>query len=159
MSTIVIVRVQRRVVDAPLIAGDRASFLRARIPRERVFERSARPVRQTKRDTDMRKATKLNLTSALLVLSSMAAFPDFASAGPMSVTSAPLIEASSPTEQIHFRRYYPRHYGYYRHYRHYGYHRRYGPYGYNNPVGAAAGAAAGLATLPLRAVFGNPYYY
>ena len=109
----------------------------------------------------MCKAIKLTLTSAVLVLSSAAVLPDFASAGPMNVMSAPLVETSSPTEQIHYRRYYPRHYGYYRHYRHYGYRHygRYGYYGYNNPVGAAAGAAAGLATLPIRAVFGNPYYY
>jgi hypothetical protein len=110
----------------------------------------------------MRKAVKLSLTSALLVLSSAAVFPDFASAGPMNVMSAPLIEALSPTEQIHYRRYYPRHYGQYRHYRHYGYHRRYGRYGYygyNNPVGAAAETAVGVATFPLRALFGNPYYY
>jgi hypothetical protein len=110
----------------------------------------------------MRKIIKLSLTGVVLGISGVAALPDYASAGPMNMMSAPLVEVPSSTDQVHYRRYYPRHYGYYRHYRHYGYHRRYGHYGYygyNNPVGAAAGAAAGLATLPLRAVFGNPYYY
>ena len=111
----------------------------------------------------MRKTIKSSLMGALLVTAGVAAFTDHASAAPMNMMNSRVIEAPSPTAQIHYRRYYPRHYGYYRHYRHYGYSRhyygRYGYSGYNNPVGAAAGAAAGLATLPLRAVFGNPYYY
>jgi hypothetical protein len=112
----------------------------------------------------MRNAIKRNLIAALLIATGTAVLPDYASAGPMNMVSGVLIETPSSTEQIHYRhrRYYPRHYGYHRHYRHYGYHRGYGRYGYyrhNNPVGAAAGAAADLATFPLRAVFGNPYYY
>jgi hypothetical protein len=113
-------------------------------------------------DKDMRKTIKLNLVAPLLVAFGAVSLPDHASAAPMNMVGAGVIEAPVQTEQIHYGRYYPRHYGYYRNYRHYGHYRHYGRYGYsgyNNPVGAAAGTAAGLATLPLRAVFGNPYYY
>ena len=129
---------------------------------ECVFDRDVRPVKPTYMDKDMRKTHKICLLASLLVALGASSLPDHASAGPLNMLAATAMEVPASTEQIHYRRYYPRHYGYYRNYRNYGHYRHYGRYGYsgyNNPVGAAAGTAAGLATLPLRAVFGNPYYY
>ena len=97
-----------------------------------------------------------------------------ASAGPMSIASSEAITPPLQIEQIHYRYHRHRH-----HYRHYGWHRgwhyapryrygwrhRYYRYGYRypgyygyNPVGAAAGAAVGLATLPFAMLGAAPYY-
>ena len=86
-----------------------------------------------------------------------------ASAGPMSVINpqslSPEQAEITPIAYYHHHRHYRHsyhHYGYYRHHRHY--------YAWN-PVGAAAGAAVGLATLPFALAggwypyYGYPYYY
>lgn len=91
----------------------------------------------------------------------MLALMGTASAGPMSVASPQTV---TPPSQIEQARYYHRHYGWHRGW-HYGwyrhrYHHRYAWYRhrYWSPVGAAAGAAVGLATLPFAVATGWPYY-
>ena len=99
----------------------------------------------------MRNTSKSRVAGALCVALAATALAGNAWAGPINIVSSPVIQAPSLTEPVHYRRYYHRHY---RHYRHY----RYGYQPYYNPAGEAAGAAVELGTLPLRAVFGNPYY-
>jgi len=93
-----------------------------------------------------------------------------ASAGPMSVTSPQSLrpQQSEITSVAYYHYYRPyrhhyRHYGYRHHYRHYAYYRHHRYYYGWNPVGAAAGAAVGLATLPFAwatgGYYGYPYYY
>jgi hypothetical protein len=94
----------------------------------------------------------------------MLALMGTASAGPMSVANPQTVTPPSQIEQVRY--YHHRHYGLHRGW-HYGwyrsrYHHRYAWYRhryYWNPVGAAAGAAAGLATLPFAVATGWPYYY
>jgi hypothetical protein len=85
-----------------------------------------------------------------------------ASAGPMNVANSKVITPQPQIVQIayHYRQHY-RHYAWH-HARHYGWY----PHGYYygwNPVGAAANAAIGLATLPFALAggpyYGYPYYY
>ena len=94
-----------------------------------------------------------------------------ASAGPMSVASPQTVTPPSQIEQVRYYRYYHWrhyrhvwhhgwHYGWYRtryHHRHYAWWYRHHRY-YWSPVGAAAGAAVGLATLPFAVATGWPYY-
>ena len=98
--------------------------------------------------------SKSRVTGALCIVLASTAFAANASATPINIVSSPVIQAPSLTEPVYYRRSYHRNYGHYRHYRHYGY----GYQPYYNPAGQAAGAAVELGTLPLRAVFGNPYY-
>src|SRR5262245_26794021 len=101
---------------------------------------------------------------SLLSGAALLALTGTASAGPMSVASPRTVTLQSQIEQAHYWRHHYwrhhyRHYGWH-HYRHYGwyrpgyYHRYYGW----NPVGAAANAAVGLATLPFAVATGWPYY-
>jgi hypothetical protein len=106
----------------------------------------------------MRKLSKTStVLAAICAASAVLVMAPESQAGVMNVVDKAVIKPASSIEQIHYRRYYHRHYyRHYGHYRHYRYH--YGYYPYYNPAGAVAGAAVGLATAPLWALTGYPYY-
>ncbi|HUB64361.1 MAG TPA: hypothetical protein VL996_07940 [Methylocella sp.] len=110
---------------------------------------------------------RISMVSAAALL----ALAGTASAAPMTMASANVINPPSQIEQVRYvyrhpyRHYawhrgwhYGRHYGWYHHRYRYGwrYHRYY--YGWN-PAAAVAGTAFGLATLPFALAGGWPYYY
>jgi len=99
----------------------------------------------------MRNFFRSGVVSAFCVGVGATAFSGIASAGPINMTKSSTIATPALTEQIYYRHYR----GHYRHYRHY---RRYGYRTYYNPAGAVVGTAADIATLPVRALFGGPYY-
>jgi hypothetical protein len=110
----------------------------------------------------MRTSSKLATVSVLLFALGATTMTNESLAAPVNVIGKSAIETPPLAQQAHYRHYYPRHYGYYHNYRPYRNYRHYGRYGYSrygNPVGSAAGAAAGLATMPLQVLFGSPDYY
>ena len=104
------------------------------------------------KDIDMRNAFKSKITGALCVAFFATAFVGDASAGPVTIVNAQVIQTPSVTEQAYYRHSYHQHYRHSRHYRHYGYNP------YYSPAGVVAGTALDVATLPVRVLFGGPYY-
>ena len=134
----------------------------------------------------MRSIAKFCAVTAVCAVAGLASTVQ-SRAGVMSIARGEAINGSSLVENVHWRghwgwrhahwrghhwgwrhahwrhhhwryAYWPRHY-WYRHA--YWRHHRYGYYGYYpwfNPAGALAGAAVGLATAPLWAFGGYPYY-
>jgi len=104
----------------------------------------------------MHNAFKSKITGALCVALFATAFGGNASAGPVAIVNASVIQTPPVTEQVYYRRAYHRHYRHFRHYRRYGYNYGYSPY--YSPGGVVVGTALDVATLPVRVLFGGPYY-
>ena len=104
----------------------------------------------------MRNLLGSGAATAICAIVAVSGMPSESWAGVMSVTGKSSVSIVSPTDQVHWRRYYHRHYGWHRHYRYYRY--GYYPY-YYNPAGVVAGTAFGLATAPLWGWgWGYPYW-
>lgn len=105
----------------------------------------------------MRTIANLCSLTAVCVVAGLCGSTIPSHAGVMSIASKETISGSSLVEKAHYGHSYRHHwrYGYWRPHRHYQY---YGYYPWYNPAGAVAGAAVGLATAPLWAFGGYPYY-
>jgi hypothetical protein len=105
----------------------------------------------------MRNLINSAAATAMCAIVTASLAPSQAAAGVVSLGQQATIRSASPVEQVYYRRYYR---GYYHHpyYAHRHYYRRhygYAPY-YYNPVGAAVGTAAAVATIPFWG-WGYPY--
>jgi hypothetical protein len=87
----------------------------------------------------MRNLQKIGTAAALCLGMGLSLSPDVSNAGVMSIADKSSVSLASPTDQVHWRRFCHRHWGYYGYYprRHYGYYGgwcrprcHYGYYGY-----------------------------
>jgi hypothetical protein len=96
------------------------------------------------REVEMRELVKSAVAATLCAATTIASLPAESLAGPMSAAGSPSIRPTAPLENVHYRRYYRRHY--------------YPRYGYDPGAAIFAGAALGLMGAGIAAA-SRPYYY